>query len=68
MTVAPELIAALVTVIVSVIGAGIRKVWVWGWTYQAEVEEKLFWRAAALKLMNHVDAAIGIVERKSDGA
>lgn len=68
MTVAPELIAALVTVIVSVIGAGIRKVWVWGWAYQAEVEEKLFWRTAALKLMSLNDTAIGIAERKVPGA
>jgi hypothetical protein len=61
--------------------AGLKKVWVWGWTYAekvAELVEQLaetkkdrdFWRDIALRSMGHTDRALdvaGIPRTGSDG-
>lgn len=47
---------------------GWRGTYVWGRTYREMADDRDFWRAAALKVMTHTDAVIGIAERKADGA
>lgn len=58
-----------ITVISVLVGlglAGLRKMWVFGWTYTdketdlAEMtKDRDFWRDTALKAMGHVDQALG---------
>lgn len=63
----PEQTAAVGGIIVAVVVAGIRKVWVWGWTYASAIEERDFWRATALRSMGHADKAIDIAAKQGDG-
>lgn len=58
-------IAAIGTILTAVVGAGIRQVWVWGWTYKAMVEERDFWRSATLELIPITGKATQIVADKS---
>jgi hypothetical protein len=61
----PLLVSAIAAVITGVVGAGVKKVWVWGWVLAdkekqlaASQIETLFWRTAALKALGHTDKAI----------
>jgi hypothetical protein len=47
-------------------GAGLRRLWVFGWTYADKVKDlsdmtvdRNFWRDTALRSMGHVDKALG---------
>lgn len=69
MNLTPEQVVAVAGILTAVIGAGLRKVWVWGWTYQQVVEDRDFWRKIALQSMGHADKAIDIAAKKViDGA
>lgn len=64
----PEQVAAVAGILGAVIVSGIKKVWVWGWTYNSVVEDRDFWRTTALKSMGHADKAIDIAAgSKGDG-
>lgn len=47
---------------------GYRGWYVWGREIREMTEDRDFWRTTALKAMAHTDTAIGIVERKVEGA
>ena len=51
-------------------GAGVAKVWVFGWTYIAKVKDledmttdRNFWRDIALKSMTHTDKALRVATK-----
>jgi len=51
--------------------AGLRRMWVFGWTYADKVkdlvdmtEDRNFWRDTALQSMGHTDKALVVAERK----
>lgn len=55
-------------------GAGLKKLWVWGWTYAdrlADIAElkkdRDFWRDTALKALGHVDKALEVVQGRQSG-
>lgn len=56
----------VVGLIGAIAGAGLAKLWVFGWTYADKVKDlsemtidRNFWRDTALKSMGHVDKALG---------
>lgn len=56
-------------------GAGLKKLWVFGWTYadrQTELAEvkkdRDFWRDTALKAMGHTDIALGVTKKVTEDA
>ena len=78
----PEQTAAVASIIVAVVVAGIRKVWVWGWVFHAMEVERNYWRdlahsgtalareAVALETKPETDALLRrVIEllRKTDG-
>jgi hypothetical protein len=67
MTLTPEQVAALGGILGAVVIAGIRQVWVWGWTYKAMVDDRDFWRRHALRSSDLTDRAIDIAAKKGDG-
>ena len=58
-------IAGIGTVAATVIGAGIRRVWVWGWTYSQMESDRDFWRDTALRAMGQTEKAIRVVEKQA---
>jgi hypothetical protein len=64
----PEQVAAVGGIISAVILAGAKRFWVWGWSYQAVVEDRDFWRKIALQSMGHAEKAIDIAAKKVEVA
>lgn len=58
----PAQAIVVATVIMAVIGAGVRQIWVWGWTYKAKVDECDQWKRLALSLVGINEQAINKVE------
>ena len=54
----PEQTAAVAGILGTVIVAGIKGIWVFGWTYQKAIADAEFWRSTALKSMGHTDHAV----------
>lgn len=59
-------------VLLAIGAAGLKKLWVWGWTYQEKVDEVVemtkdrnFWRDTALKAMGHTDKALEVAEKRA---
>lgn len=63
-----EQVVVLAGIIGAVIGAGIRRAWVWGWTYTEMRAERDFWRDTALQAMGHTDKAIDVADKVVGGA
>lgn len=61
-------IAGIGTLAATVVGAGIRKVWVWGWTFSDMERDRDFWRQTAIGLMRVSAQATDIATSKVDGA
>lgn len=60
----------LLTFIVAIGAAGLRQLWVWGWTYAEVKKDRDFWRNTALKALGHTDKALDIASGgkvKGDG-
>lgn len=58
-------IGVMGSIITGVVTAGLKRAWVWGWTYSDKVkdladmtEDRDFWRNTALKLLQHNDAIV----------
>lgn len=70
----PAVVAGfLLTLAGGIVGAGIRRVWVFGWTLQDEktahaatAKDRDFWRDTALKAIGHTGKAIDVVARDRD--
>lgn len=60
----PEQVAAVAAILVAVVAAGLAKKWVWGWVYADMVEDRNFWRRQALRLADHSDQALDVIEKK----
>jgi hypothetical protein len=67
-TLSPEQVIAVAGIIGAVVGAGIRRAWVWGWTYTEMRDDRDFWRSTALTAMGHTDKAIDVVDKVAGGA
>lgn len=52
------LLGFIASAITAVVGAGIRKVWVWGWVLADMREERDWWRTFALRSTNTAEKAI----------
>lgn len=57
MALTPEQIT-IIGLLLAIGGAGLKKLWVFGWTYADVVKDRDFWRDTALKSMGHTDRAI----------
>ena len=60
----------IVALLFAIGGAGLRKLWVWGWVLEDKKSElaamtvdRDFWRDTALKAISHTDKAIDVVDR-----
>lgn len=42
---------------------GFKRIWVWGWVYEAKAKECEFWQKTALDLLTVNDKAITVAER-----
>lgn len=65
------LIGAIGTILSGVVGAGIKKVWVWGWVYKDKdddliemTKDRNFWRDTALALVGINERAIEVAAAK----
>ena len=56
-------LASIGAITTAVIGAGVRKVWVWGWTYVDMEKDRDFWRSRALRGASIAEQAIGTTEK-----
>jgi hypothetical protein len=63
-----EQVVVMAGIITAVVGAGIRRAWVWGWTYTEMRDDRDFWRKTALTAMGHTDRAIDVVDKVAGGA
>lgn len=60
-------IAAIGTILGTVVGAGVRQVWVFGWTYRAKADESDFWRDAFLRAVGQTEQAIRVAKKVTRG-
>lgn len=51
-------LAAIGTILSSVVAAGIKRVWVWGYQLADMEEDRDFWRDTALRSLSNADKAI----------
>ena len=64
---AGAVIAAIGTILGTVVGAGVRGVWVFGWQYRQKAAESDFWRDAFLRSVGQTDQAIQVVKKAARG-
>lgn len=60
-------IAAIGSILTAVVGAGVRGVWVFGWTYRQKAAESDFWRDAFLRSVGQTDQAIQVAKKVTRG-
>lgn len=56
----------IVALLLAIGGAGLKRLWVFGWTYEAKAKESDFWRDLYLKGVQITDKALAVAEKKSD--
>ena len=64
---AVAVIAAIGSILGTVTAAGVRQMWVFGWTYRAKAVEADFWRDAFLRSVGQTDQAIQVVKKVTRG-
>lgn len=64
----------IVALLFAIGGAGLRKLWVFGWVYSERdndlvemTKDRNFWRDTALASLGHVEQAIEVAKKAKDG-
>jgi len=55
----------IVGLLLAIGAAGLKRLWVFGWTYSEAAADRDFWRDTALKAMGHTDAALAVATKAS---